>query len=187
MQRMLYLAQRIATPALRRLHCNNSISYDSIVGLTFETSNWRQAILKSMYKAFAVIIVLTIAVYMIADANSSSLKKTTKYLYKISDACEGTNLYIVNHTTEENKKYVSSLAKKVSDDLATLKKYTDQLPDQEPVKAPLQKFVADWTREKIEASLFSGDGRFQSDLGYLKSLIPDKRKKWKTPFPIFKP
>lgn len=140
-----------------------------------------------MYKALIGIFVLTVVICMIAFANSDSLKKTTKYLYKISDACEGSTLYMINHGSEENKKYASSLAEKVTGYISSLKKHVAKLPDQEPAKIPLQQFVEDWNRDKIEKSLLNGDGLFQSDLGYLKSLIPDNRKKWKTLFPIFRP
>jgi hypothetical protein len=140
-----------------------------------------------VYKVLACIFVFTVAIYMIAEANSTPLKKTRKYLYKISDACEGLNIYLVNHSLEENKEQVASISKKASDHMRSMKKHVDRLPDSEEAKIPLQQFIANWDEQKIETSLINGDARFPSDLGYLKSLIPDKRKRWKTPFPIYRP
>ena len=139
-----------------------------------------------MYKFLAAIFVLTVVIYMIAGANSSPMKKTAKCIYSMHDACQESNLYVVNHEPEENQKYLSSLSKKVNADLVSLKKRLNKLPEGDSIKAALRDFTDKWNPEKVEKSLLSDDGDFQTDLSYMTSLVPDTRRKWKTLFPIFR-
>jgi len=139
------------------------------------------------YKIPVLLFFLIVLAYTLIKAKLNPEKKARFYLYKVSDKCEDIGIYYLNHSETENRRYTAQLSESVDTYMIKLRDCEKLLPNEDTLKAPLQEFVNQWNREKIEDSLWQRDGKFLSDLGYLKSLAPDTRKKWKTLFPFFKP
>ena len=110
-----------------------------------------------------------------------------KILYKIDRLCAGINFFYAENTVEQQQQYATRLSGTFKKLLDRMQMLQQRITDDEKIKSPLEMFIIKWTRKAIYDSLMAWDGRFISDNNYLLQFFPDRRWKWKTLFPLFKP
>ena len=95
-------------------------------------------------------------------------------------------------TTERVQKYARDVAKQLTQSRNELAQLHKKFPPKDPFAIDLGKFLAHWPDENsFYDSLFAESPTYSDNLGGqlygLGSQTHDTRRKWKTPFPIFRP
>lgn len=95
-------------------------------------------------------------------------------------------------TTERVRKYARNVAKQLARSRNALAQLHRGLPPKDAFASDLAKFLTRWPDEHaFYDSLFSEETSYAENLGAqlygLGSQAHDPRRKWKTPFPFFRP